>query len=188
MWRLVHKKRGAEGGQRSRKGFSLIELLMVIAVIGILSGIAVPVYDSYREKVRVAAAILGIGVIARDITAYFTTTGTYPATLADIGQNNVLDPWGHPYQYLRIAGADPVSEGSGGSQGGKGGSKSSATQDNSAQSKARKDHFMVPINTDFDLYSMGKDGQSVAPLTAKASRDDIIRANDGQFIGLASEF
>ena len=35
---------------------------------------------------------------------------------------------------------------------------------------------------------MGKDGSSVAALTAKASRDDIIRANDGGFIGLASRF
>ena len=52
----------------------------------------------------------------------------------------------------------------------------------------RKNRFMVPINSDYDLYSMGKDGQSVSPLTAKASRDDIIRANDGQFIGLASNY
>jgi len=35
---------------------------------------------------------------------------------------------------------------------------------------------------------MGKDGASVPPLTAKASRDDIIRANDGRFIGLASDY
>jgi len=47
---------------------------------------------------------------------------------------------------------------------------------------------MVPINSDFDLYSMGKDGRSVAPLTAKDSRDDIVRANDGGYVGLASEF
>ena len=35
---------------------------------------------------------------------------------------------------------------------------------------------------------MGPDGRSVAPLTVKASRDDIIRANDGSFYGLASEY
>ncbi len=52
----------------------------------------------------------------------------------------------------------------------------------------RKDKFLVPINTDFDLYSMGEDGKSVPPLTAKASRDDIIRANDGGYIGPASGY
>ena len=52
----------------------------------------------------------------------------------------------------------------------------------------RKDRFLVPLNTDYDLYSMGKDGESTAPLTARQSRDDIIRADNGGFIGLASEF
>ena len=52
----------------------------------------------------------------------------------------------------------------------------------------RKDRFLVPINSCYDLYSMGKDGQSVPPLTAKASWDDIVRANDGAFVGLAWQY
>jgi general secretion pathway protein G len=47
---------------------------------------------------------------------------------------------------------------------------------------------MVPINTDYDLYSMGKDEASTAPLTARASLDDIVRANNGGFIGLAHKY
>jgi general secretion pathway protein G len=35
---------------------------------------------------------------------------------------------------------------------------------------------------------MGKDGESVEPLTAQKSHDDVIRANDGGFVGLAVEF
>jgi general secretion pathway protein G len=50
---------------------------------------------------------------------------------------------------------------------------------------ARKDRFLVPINSTYDLYSMGADGKSVLPLTAKHSHDDIIRANDGTYIGVA---
>ena len=46
----------------------------------------------------------------------------------------------------------------------------------------------VPINSSYDLFSQGKDGQSSPPLTASASRDDIVRANDGDFIGLASRY
>ena len=52
----------------------------------------------------------------------------------------------------------------------------------------RKDKNLVPVNTDYDLYSMGEDGRSVGPFTAKASRDDIVRANDGGFVGLAADY
>jgi general secretion pathway protein G len=54
--------------------------------------------------------------------------------------------------------------------------------------EVRKDRNLVPINTDFDLYSVGPDGDSQAPLTAAASRDDIVRANDGRFIGKAEDY
>ena len=52
----------------------------------------------------------------------------------------------------------------------------------------RKDKNLHPLNTDYDLYSKGPDGKSASALTAKISRDDIIRANDGAYVGLASEF
>ena len=54
--------------------------------------------------------------------------------------------------------------------------------------KKRKDKSLHPLNSDYDLYSMGPDGRSVSPLTAKASRDDIIRANNGGFIGVAEDY
>jgi general secretion pathway protein G len=46
----------------------------------------------------------------------------------------------------------------------------------------------VPINSDFDFYSMGKDGRTTAPLTAAQSQDDVIRASDGGFIGLGKDY
>ena len=52
----------------------------------------------------------------------------------------------------------------------------------------RKDQNLVPINSDYDLYSLGEDGDSKAPLTARASHDDIIRANNGNFIGLGEDY
>jgi general secretion pathway protein G len=87
----------------------------------------------------------------------------YPDTLSDVGYGEKLDPWGSLYQYLNFAGTN-----------GKG--------------AMRKDRFLVPINTYFDLYSTGEDGESVSPLTAKASQDDVIWANDGDFIGPASDY
>jgi len=46
----------------------------------------------------------------------------------------------------------------------------------------------VPINSDYDLYSKGPDGLSLKPLTAAPSRDDIVRANNGSFIGIAADY
>jgi len=60
--------------------------------------------------------------------------------------------------------------------------------DKKAHGHARKNHSLVPINTDFDLYSTGPDGRSSPPLTAKHSQDDIVRASDGAFIGVASDY
>lgn len=53
--------------------------------------------------------------------------------------------------------------------------------------KKRKDKSLYPLNTDYDLYSMGPDGKSQTPLTAKASRNDIVRAKNGAFIGWAAD-
>ena len=75
-----------------------------------------------------------------------------------------LDPWGRPYEYLNIRTAGP----------GKG--------------ALRKDGKLNPLNTDFDLYSIGKDGMSATPLSAEESRDDIVRANNGAFIGLGEDY
>lgn len=45
-----------------------------------------------------------------------------------------------------------------------------------------------PLNTNFDLFSVGKDGDSRGPLNAAASRHDIIRANNGAFVGRAEDY
>jgi general secretion pathway protein G len=141
----------------------MVELLITMAVILTLAGIAIPKLMSALNQAKVAKAVGDIRAIATDASGYAFANGQYPNTLADIGYGNFNDPWGNPYQYLNFANAK-----------GKG--------------QMRKDRFLVPINTFFDLYSMGPDGQSVSPLTAKASQDDIIWANDGDYVGVASDY
>ena len=152
--------------RRLGHAFALIELLVVVAIIGVLATIAGPIYSDYIDRARSAQAIQDIGAISKSITIYALSNGNqYPDSLKTVGMHTMLDPWGNPYQYLNLS--DPKLKGKG---------------------QARKDHNLVPINSDFDLYSMGKDGASVSPLTAKASRDDIVRANNGRFIGRAEDY
>ena len=146
-------------------GFTLIEVMVVIAIIGILAAIAVPSFAAYRERARVAVCVTDIQTISKEIIAFGIEKGRFPDSLAEVGWDSKSDPWGNLYQYLKIDGAGKKVTG-----------------------KARKDRFLVPINSDFDLYSMGPDGNTATPLNAKASQDDIIRASDGSFVGRAINF
>lgn len=146
------------------RGFTLIELMIVVAIIGTLSAIAVPNFLKYREKGRIAVALTDIRIIEKQINIYAINTGELPDSLNDLSISNLIDPWGNSYQYLRIDGG------------------------NAPPGQLRKDHFMVPVNTDYDLYSMGQDGNSQSPFTSNASQDDIVRANNGGFVGLVSDY
>ncbi len=142
-------------------GMTLIELLLVIAILSTLAAIAIPSYAHYVNKAKVTRAIAEIHTLQIDLSVH-EVDGMLPATLADIGKGGLLDPWGNPYQYQNF---NLVPKG-----------------------KWRKDRFLVPLNSTYDLWSMGPDGESRPPLTAKHSRDDIIRANDGGFIGPAEGY
>lgn len=155
-----------------RKAFTLVELLLVVGIIGILFGIGIPIYLNQLTRAKNTKAISDIYAMSQQIEEFNMTNGGYPANLAIIGRAKTTDPWGNPYEYLNI-------EALGGKgKKGKGG----------VVGKARKDRFLVPLNNDYDLYSKGKDGESVAPLTAEASWDDVVRANNGAFIGEARKF
>jgi len=139
----------------------VIELLAVMAIMGALSTILIPSVQGAIQKAKIARAIGDIRALQADLDGQ----DSLPATLAAVGRGGMLDPWDNPYQYF------PFPSGQRGPPPG-----------------ARRDRFLVPINTRYDLYSMGEDGGTAIPLTARAGRDDIVRANDGGYIGLASKF
>jgi general secretion pathway protein G len=149
--------------RRAHAGFSLLELMVALGVCGILAAIAYPAYTSSVQRAKVARAVADIQTTANIIARYMTDNITPPPDLASVARDAVRDPWGNPYVYQSFTGLK-----------GKG--------------KMRKDKNLNPLNTLYDLYSMGQDGKSKLPLTTPVSKDDVILAFDGNYIGLASDF
>ena len=150
--------------KRCHFGFTLIEIMIAIAIVGTLAAIAIPNYISYKHRALITEAMEEMRRIETAITVYMAENGELPDSLNDVRLGNLKDPWGNPYEYLRIKGG------------------------NKGLGELRKNRSLVPVNSDYDLYSKGKDGKSQSPFTAKASQDDIVRANDGSFLGLVSDY
>lgn len=144
-------------------GFTVVELLITAAILGTVSAIAVPMYFNALDAARLSRAMADIKTISMEVETFRMSRKRYPQSLAEIGATHRTDPWGHAYRYLPIAGVAKPKD-------------------------ARKDKNLKPINSDFDLFSVGKDGDTAVPLTAKASQDDIVRANDGGYVGLAADY
>jgi len=106
---------------RDREGFTLVELMIVIIILAILTGIAVPSYMVLRNRARNAAAQSELRNIATAIEMYFADKESYPATTfvamaaaleaGDDGGNPYMnnvpsnDPWGVGYVYTLAAGS-----------------------------------------------------------------------------------
>jgi len=153
---------GLAGGPHN--GFTLVELLIACAITITLASIASALYAESVNRTRVVRAMADVRTISGEITVFLFANKRLPDTLDEVGIVNQLDPWGTPYQYLLIEG---------GSQG---------------LGAVRKDHKLNPLNADFDLYSMGRDRLSKTQISIKDSLDDVIRANNGAFVGLASDY
>ena len=147
------------------KGFGLLELIVTLVVAAMLVSLALPTYEMFVTRAKVSAAIGDIAKLSLAVESFrLNNNDRLPLTLAEMGVPIPLDPWGRPYQFLNI----PAAGGGVGA--------------------LRKDGKLNPLNTDFDLYSIGKDGESAGPLSAAQSRDDIVRANNGSFIGLGEDY
>lgn len=149
--------------RRGPGGWTLIELLIVVALVGIIGTILVPSFLSIYRDMAMKRVVADIQAIGFEIGTFEDWEERLPDSLDELSGGPYIDRWGNPYQYL----------------------PSTATSWNSER---RKDRWIVPLNSDFDLYSMGPDGESGAPLTAQVSWDDVVRANDGLYVGPANEF
>jgi len=107
--------------RRAAHGFTLIEIMVVVVILGILAALVVPKIMSRPDEARIIAAKQDIASISQALKLYRLDNGRYPTTEQGIGAlvtkpttepipNNwktggylerlPKDPWGHPYQYL----------------------------------------------------------------------------------------
>jgi general secretion pathway protein G len=154
-----------QASARRSGGFGLIELIVVMVIAALMLALAVPAYNGFIGRAKVSRAIGEIAALSVEIDRFSVNNNDrLPDTLAELRVDIPLDPWGNEYQYLNIRTAGP------------------------GNGAFRKDGKLNPLNSDFDLFSAGKDGDFAGPLSAERSRDDIVRANNGSYIGLGEDY
>ena len=148
-----------------RYGFTLVEFSIVLLVAVLVVGTATPAYLYLVDKGRTDKAMDEIKEMQRDVDRFRRKNNRYPESLTEIYPELPIDPWGNPYQYLNIKNAA-----------------------NPGTINPRTDKNFIPLNVDYDLFSEGADTESLSPIGASESRDDIIRGKNGDFVGLAADY
>jgi general secretion pathway protein G len=182
------------------RGFTIIELMVVVVVIAIIVALVVPRYRAAVQNARIVKATATIRGISSELMVQLTRHGELPKEL----DKEWVDPWGNPYEYVNfeLLGTDearlrrPFRSDSetvemralpAGSSEHRTLAKKKRKRPNSAGG-AEGGEELVPLNSDYDLFSRGPDGITSDVLEDPASRDDVIRADNGSFIGRAAQF
>lgn len=146
-------------------GFTLVELLVVVTIMGVLISIAIESFATIKAKVRNTRCISEVRLLEKEILAYAYDRGSLPPDLETINRKDLTDPWGNRYIYAPAA--EPVAPGNIGLN-----NRSNVTT----------------LNSDFDLFSMGPDGNWQTSINDAQSQDDIIRADNGNFVGIVKDY
>ena len=90
----------------AQKGFTLIELMIVVAIIGILAAIAIPAYQDYTAKSKAAAALADIAALKTGYEMHYNEKGATGLTLAAIGGTTPTGNCSTVAVAVPVAGAD----------------------------------------------------------------------------------
>ena len=167
---------GPNWNQRSQ-GFTLVELVVVMGVLAILTLMGMGVYSHFINKAKNTRAIAEIRLLEKEILEFWQTNDRLPDSLVELGHAVMLDPWKTPYQYINFdttAGGEDI--------------RRVTQKKNNGKGKGLGLDKSDALNEDFDLFSMGEDRMSAPDLDDGSSLDDIVRADDGRYTGLASEY
>lgn len=158
-------RRGIRGSaaRRACAGFTIVELMISFLVLMTICAMAVPALADAIQAARVARAVADLRTIGDAAYGYLIETGAAPTSLTDIEYDKQVDPWEHGYVYVGFTPTTP-------------------------DSSKRVDRWITPINKYFDLSSMGPDGATSLSLSDAVSQDDIVWANDGVYIGPATNY
>jgi type IV pilus assembly protein PilA len=88
--------------KKEQSGFTLIELMIVVAIIGILAAIALPAYQDYTKRAHVSEGMMLAASAKTAITEYFSTNGVFPTSNAMAGLEPTIG--GNAVKSLVIAG------------------------------------------------------------------------------------
>jgi general secretion pathway protein G len=165
-WLSRHLTFGRRKQEGFKKAFTLVELLLTVAILGTLSAIAIPTYTNYIQRNNNTQAAVDIRNIESQIEGFKALSGRPPNDFAEANIAAKNDPWGNPYRYLRIQGVDWKD----------------------VKNLVRRDKHENPVNSDYDLYSIGKDGKTDRKFWQTDAYDDVVRCNGGAYVGLASAY
>jgi len=86
----------------AQKGFTLIELMIVVAIIGILAAIAIPAYQDYTKRARVSEALTLMDGTKVAVAEYFSNYGHWPTTNASAGLSSAASITGNSVSSVNI--------------------------------------------------------------------------------------
>ena len=76
--------------KKVQQGFTLIELMIVVAIIGILAAIAIPAYQDYTIRAKVSEAVVASAAAKAGVSEYVISEGAKPSTLTQAGVSSVV--------------------------------------------------------------------------------------------------